>query len=363
MEKEKSIVQEDAIDFFQLIRLILSNRVFILKISSIFLFFGILIALISKVEFKASCKLIPENQDGVSANLGGLGGLAGLAGFDLSGLGASGELSPELFPEIVKSTPFMRKLINTPVYFEKLDTTISSFNYIKEIDRPSLFELMTNYTIGLPSKIRNVINGTEDFKLNEYGLVRFSKNDWELIEKFKDRLTVFIDTNTGTISVTVEMPDPVASAMVTDLLVNELTQSIIDYKIEKLTTNLSFIEERFTEAKKEYESKQEELARFADRNRNISNSIVNTEYERLQNELNISFEVYKGLATQLEQAKIKIEEETPVFTVLEPVRIPEKKSKPKRAIIVAVFTFLGIITALINVVWRNWSTIFIKTSN
>jgi hypothetical protein len=41
------------------------------------------------------------------------------------------------------------------------------------------------------------------------------------------------------------------------------------------------------------------------RNRNVVTSLAQAESQRLQNEYNLAFEVYKGLATQLEQAKIK----------------------------------------------------------
>ena len=37
-----------------------------------------------------------------------------------------------------------------------------------------------------------------------------------------------------------------------------------------------------------------------------------------------------NLSKQLEQAKIKVAEEAPVFKTLEPARIPLKKSGPKR---------------------------------
>ncbi len=345
---DKDLIKEDEIDLAELAKIIWSKRLFIAKMMGIFLLLGLIFAFTSRVEYEASCKLLPESQEG-GPDLGGLGGLAGLAGFDLSTFGSSGVLSPELYPEIVNSTPFLYELINTPIYFEKKDTTVSSFNYFKEINRPTFFGLIAEYTFGLPGKIKGFLSSSEKVTLKDYDMVRFSKEDWKIIEKYRERLSVSVDTKTGTISISAEMPDPVAAAKVTDLLVEELTRSVTNYKIEKSQINLEFINERFEEAKKEYELKQEQLARFTDRNRNISNSIVQTEYERLQNELNIVFEVYKGLATQLEQAKIKVKEETPVFTALEPVRIPEAKSKPKRFLILIAFTLVGAVSSFLLV--------------
>ncbi|MBV6644169.1 MAG: hypothetical protein KI790_01895 [Cyclobacteriaceae bacterium] len=336
----------------ELAKVIWSRRIFIAKVAGLFVIVGLVVAFTSKVEYEASCKLLPESQEGAKGSLGGLSGLAGLAGINLDA-GSSGVLSPEIYPELVNSALFLDKLMDTPIYFEKKDTTVTSFKYFKEIDRPSLFGVIAGYTIGLPGKIRGLFSSSDELALNDYDLVRFSKKDWGIIENYKDRLSVSVDSKTGIISISVEMPDPVAAAKVTDLLLKELTQSVIDYKIEKSQINLKFIQERFEEAKLVYESKQSQLARFIDRNRNISNSIIQIEYERLQNELNIAFEVYKGLATQLEQAKIKVKEETPVFTVLEPVRVPEDKVRPRRAIILILWLFFGILVGSLFSTLKN----------
>ncbi|MEQ9402628.1 MAG: Wzz/FepE/Etk N-terminal domain-containing protein [Cyclobacteriaceae bacterium] len=352
MMEEVKNVGEDEIDLIELVKFIWSKRMFIIKVTGVFMVLGLVIGFTSKVEYKASCKLLPESQEG-GPNLGGLGSLAGLAGFDLSAMSATGVLSPELYPEIVNSAPFLDKLINTPIYFEVEDTTVSSFSFFKEIDRPTLFGLIAEYTIGLPGKIKVLFSSAKEVELRNYDMVRFSKEDWGIIEKYKDRLSVSVDTKTRSISISAEMPDPVAAAMVADLLVMELTQSVTNYKIEKSQINLEFVQERFAEAKEEYEVKQEHLARFTNQNRNISNSIVQTEYERHQNEVNIAFEVYKGLATQLEQAKIKVKEETPVFTVLEPVRVPVDRSKPNKFLILFLSIFLGISASISIIIVKS----------
>lgn len=348
--EDKKVVQNDEIDLIELAKVIWSKRWFISKVTGFFVLLGVIVAFTSKVEYEASCKLLSENQGGVPS-LGGLGGLAGLAGIDLSTSGPSGILSPELYPEIVKSTPFIDKMLNTPIYFEKIDTTMSSFKYFKELDSPSLFDLIKAYTFGLPGKIKQIFSGSLESNKRKYDLLRFSKEEWIIVEKLKERILVSLESKTGTIIISVKMPDPVAAAKLTDLLVRDLTQEVTNYKIQKYKINLEFVRERFEEAKKAYESKQAQLARFADRNRNITNSIVQTEYDRLQNELNITFEVYKGLATQLEQAKIKVKEETPVFSILEPVRIPESRSEPNRILIIFVFIFIGVSLASFYIIF------------
>lgn len=340
MNDGKKIVKDDEIDVIQLIIFFWSRRIFIVKVSIIFFALGVLIALTSKVEYEAYCKLLPESQEN-GADLGGLSSLAGLAGFNLN-LGSGAALNPQLYPQIVKSAPFLNDLISRPIYFEGIDTTVSSYNYFQNLNKRTLADFLLEYSIGLPGKIIKSFSSEENVTFANHSIMRFSKDEWDLIQEYSERLSVAMDTETGVIELRAMMPDPVAAAKVTDLLVKELTSKITNYKLGKAQANLEFIEERFNESKQQYESKQAEVARFTDRNRNISNSFIQTEYERLQNELNILFEVYKGLATQLEQTRIKVKDETPVFTVLEPIRIPEDKSKPKRLLIVIFTTLTGL---------------------
>lgn len=343
---------EDKIDWVELMRSIWLGRWTVLIISSLFFLLGLLIAFTSKPEYTATCKLLPESQDSNMSELGSLGGLAGLAGFDISGIGSSSVLSPELYPQIVNSTPFLLELIDTPVFFENADTTVSSYIYFKELDKPNLFGLLSEYTIGLPSKIRKLFSSEVGEQKNDGALLRFSLDQWKILDKYKKRISVVIDPEIGTIIISVEMPDPLASARVTDLLVKKLTMRVTDYKTEKTKSNLEFITDRFIEAKNNFELKQEELARFTDKNRNVTNSVFQTEYERLQNELNIAFEVYKGLATQVEQAKIKVKEETPVFTILEPIIVPVEKSNMRRLYVLILTSLAGIVLSVLYIIFK-----------
>lgn len=348
-KKHSLIVKGDEIDLIELVKVIWSKRIFIIKVTSVFAVLGVLIAFTSKVEYEASCKLMPESQEGMKSNFGGLSSLAGLAGIDL-GLGTTGSLTPELYPEIVKSIPFQLDLIHQPVSFEKLDTIISSYYYFKEVERPSLFGWIEEYSFGLPGKIKGLfVDAEKNSSRNKDELIYLTKEDWELIEEYKDRVNVSVSKETGVITISTEMPDPYAAAKVTDILVKKLSEEIANYKTGKARVNLEFIHDRYREVESEYEEKQKILARFTDRNKNITSSLIQIEFQRLQNEMNIAFEVYKGLATQLEQAKIKVKEETPVFTVLEPVKVPVEKSKPKKILIIVLFVIFGIFISTIGV--------------
>ena len=71
-------------------------------------------------------------------------------------------------------------------------------------------------------------------------------------------------------------------------------------------------------------------------------SSYRTEQERLKNEMTLTFNVYNTLAQKLEQDKLRVQEETPVYTVIEPATVPLKASSPKKALILVGFVFLAL---------------------
>jgi uncharacterized protein involved in exopolysaccharide biosynthesis len=78
-----------------------------------------------------------------------------------------------------------------------------------------------------------------------------------------------------------------------------------------------------------------------DRNRDFTSGLSRIETDRIQTRYTIAFGVFQELSKQLEQAKIQVKKETPVFTIVEPVTVPSEKSKPKKAMILFLWIFLG----------------------
>ena len=83
------------------------------------------------------------------------------------------------------------------------------------------------------------------------------------------------------------------------------------------------------------------MANFRDQNHNLESAKAKTEEEKLQSEYQLAFSVYSEVAKQLENAKIKIKEDTPIFSIIEPVSIPNEKSKPKKVVIMVIWFFIG----------------------
>ena len=137
------------------------------------------------------------------------------------------------------------------------------------------------------------------------------------------------------------MPEVLAAAEMTQKAQKLLQQYIINFKIQKSSEQLKFINERYTEKEEIFKKAQQELASFKDENQFVNSSLANINLMLLQTNYNLAYEVYSGLAKQLETQQIQVKEDTPVFTIINPVSVPIEKAKPNRPMILIIWTFLG----------------------
>ena len=187
-------------------------------------------------------------------------------------------------------------------------------------------------------------------KSDPKALLKLTKQQTDLANGLADIINLNVVTGTGggltgggskTITVSIEVQDPVVSAQLADLVVSSLKLYIVDYNTGKAKKDLDFIKARYTEARDKYYATQQALANHNDRNLNVILASVNTSKERLQTENQLAANIYNSLAQVLEQAKIKVQDQTPVFTVIEPAKVPLLKSKPKSIVIMLGLMFVG----------------------
>ena len=344
-QQNKIRPEEQEIDLVEVVRKLWKNRKLILKVTVCFMVIGILVALFSPKVYTAGSTMVP--QSGEKNMSGGLSGLASMVGINLGSMSAGEVLSPKIYPKIIASVPFQKELMNAPLTFGGIDHPVTLFEYFTE-DRYQQFSLIgfiKKYTIGLPGVILGAIRGkdtTSVVRAETNSKIQFmTKDEQEVSKKLKNIITLNINDKDGYIQLSAELPEPLAVAQLAQYAQTLLQQYITEFKIEKVASNLKFVEERYNETKNDFEEKQKELARFQDRNKNFSSAMAKIEEERLTAEYTLANNVYNELAKQLEQAKIAVKETTPILTVVDPVGIPNERSKPKRALICVLFTFLG----------------------
>lgn len=96
----------------------------------------------------------------------------------------------------------------------------------------------------------------------------------------------------------------------------------------------------------EYYVAQKKYANYIDSHDNTILQSVRVEQERLQNDMNLAYQVYSQVANQLQVARAKIQEEKPVFAVVEPAVVPLEPSSMGMKIYVLLFIILSVVCTI-----------------
>jgi len=329
---------EITIDWMDILRRIIAIRKSLYKAAGVGVILGIIIALSIPKQYTVTVTLSPE--------MGGDKASSGLASLASSSLGtAATSSSPDalnatLAPDIVASTPFILELFNTKVQTlnGKLDTTLVA--YLDEQKQPwwGYIKAAPGIAIGA---IKSLFSEEPDTVsvLNPFQL---TKKESEKVEGLRKVLTADVDKKTAMTTITVTLQDPKVTAIVADSVVAKLQQYIIDYRIKKAKEDCAYLEQLYKERQQEYYDAQSKYAHYFDSNRNIALQSVRAEQERLQNDMNLAYQVYSQVAQQLQVARAKIQEEKPVFAVVEPATVPLQPSGTSRKMILVGIVFLAI---------------------
>ena len=333
--QKSSSSQEEEIDLLELALKVWAERKFILKTCGYAVLVGLVIAFSIPREYTASAMIAPELSD--NKGTGGLSSLAAMAGLNLNASSGADAIYPDLYPDIVSSTPFITGLFNVQVkdLDEEIDTTL--YCYLNEHQRMPWWSLI----VSTPFKALGwVVSLFKDEESDNTVLDPFhlTKEEADIAKELSERISVSVDKKTGVTTLSVTMQDARISACLTDTVVCRLQDYVTEYRTNKARQDYQFQEKLFERKKKEYEIAQESYAKFADANKNIILLSYRAEQERLENEMRLAYQVYTSVAQQLQMAEAKVQEITPVYTVIEPATIPLKASKPRKA-----FMLLGVV--------------------
>lgn len=353
-EQQNKRLQEEEIDLLELALKVWAERKWILKCCGYAVIVGLVVAFSIPKEYTTSVMIAPEASDNKG---GGLSSLASLAGISLNTSSGADAIYPELYPDIVSSTPFLTGLFNIPV--QSMDGGINTtlYDYMDEHQRSAWW----TYVISAPfDALGWVISWFKEVEENEerFDPFHLTKEQMAIVKTLNGLIGVAVDKKTGVATISVTMQDARISACLTDTVVNRLQSYIIDYRTNKARKDFQFQEQLFERKKKEYEQAQTNYAKFTDANKNIILQSYRAEQVRLENEMNLAYQVYTSVAQQLQIAEAKVQEITPVYTIVEPATIPVKASKPNKAILLIGFVFL---TGMGSVVWILLGQDFVRS--
>lgn len=332
------------IDWIGIIRQLIAIRKKLYKAAAIGLVIGIIIAFSIPKKYTVSVTLSPE----VSGGNSGSSGLASMAASFLGANVASNSpdaLNATLAPDIVASTPFLLELLDAPVASQdkRIDTTFTA--YLEEQKSSWM-----SYVLKAPSM---AIGGIKSLFSNEKeeapkdsiqeGTIELNEEDAAKISSLRQLISIEADKKTGIITLTVTLQDPKVTATMADTVVSKLQQYIIAYRTRKAKEDCEYLEKLYKERQQEYYDAQRHYAHYVDANSDMVFQSTMAERERLQNDMNLAYQVYSQVAQQLQVARAKVQEEKPVFAVVEPAVVPLQPSGTGKKTIVIGLVFIAVV--------------------
>lgn len=349
--------EEQEIDLIELAQKVWVQRKLILKNCGIAVIIGIIVAFSIPREYTTKVTLAPESS--TKSTAGNMGALAAMAGINLGTSTGEDALSPELYPNIVSSTPFLIELFNVQIEDTKGKYKTTLYDYLDEHQRSPWWSVILSAPFKAIGWTMSLFRDKPEEGNSTLNPFKLTPDESAIAEGLSKRIEVSNDKKTGVTTIAVTMQDPLISASVTDTVMHKLQEYITNYRTNKARHDLVFTERLFSEAKTDYFNAQQKYAQHVDGNQNVTRQSSLTEQERLQNEMTLAYNVYNQVAQQLQMAKAKVQEITPVYTVVQPATVPLRPAKPNKIMILIGFVFLAAIGTIgwilfVKDLIKNW---------
>ena len=295
--------------------------------------------------YKCTVMLAPELSGG-NKSTSGLASLASSFGVNLgsanSGMDA---ILPTFYPDLMNSVTFRASLFPIKIHREDEMETMSYYDYLKDGQKLSW------WSAGLKAVFSLFKQEETDSSVNTFKL---TKEQSAVVETIGEKVVCDVDNKTMVITIDVTDQDPLICATMADSVRVRLQDFITDYRTSKARVDLDYTRKLYAEAKAKYDQARSKYATYADANQRVFLERVRSEQSELQTELQLAQTAYTQVASRLQLAEAKVQEETPAFTTLQPATVPIKKAGPQRSKMCLIFLFLAFIATTVFV-WHKES--------
>tara|TARA_Y100000741_G_scaffold70086_1_gene50972 strand:+ start:2399 stop:3475 length:1077 start_codon:yes stop_codon:yes gene_type:complete len=336
-KKKNDIYKEDSIDLLDLFSSIWINKKFIVKSTVLFFIIGIFYSLSLKNIYRASSTFYPHYEKTDNSN--NLRSLAGLAGINLE-IESSTSIPSNLYPKIISSSIFKEKILNEKIKYDGIE--LSYREYLNNKSSSFSFKEILFFPLKLIPREGLDVNYDSN---NNLEILNYSDDEYSIHKSLSNLILISLNEKEGFIEISVDDDNPHVAAQIAIFSEKILQESIIDFKIKNIKETYKFTNDQFEIAKSNFYLLQDSLARFKDKNKNIKSDLFLIKLDRIDFEYNLSKDIYNELALSKEKIAIEVRKNTPIFTIINPVVVPNDKYKPKRILIVLIYSFFGMILA------------------
>jgi len=296
LPKNQSNNFDDDLDLIEIFKIIWSNKLLIIVVTALFSFGSIVYALLQPNIYTSQAVMLPvEDSDGMSGLLSQYSGVASLAGISLPT--ESGSKSQEAIARVQS--------------FKFFSTSFLPFVSLKDLVAAKNWDSANNLIIYDKKLFDSALNKWT--RKPKYYTKTTIPSDQEAFKYYRNSISIREDKKTSVVSLSVEHVSPYIAQQWAELIIKNIDSSMRNQDRRDAMRSVEFL-----------------------------NSLSPT----------VNYEEIKKALSSLQQEQMKrlmmIEgNEDYVFKVLDSPIIPEVKSKPQRAFIVILGTFLGTMLGII----------------
>ena len=335
-------MEEEEIDIMEYVVKLWKKRSMIIKWCCVGAVIGLVVGFSIPKTYKAGAMLAPETEQKMGS---GVSSIASMMGVSLDN--SVDAISVDMFPDVVHSTPFIVDLFELPIQFTHKDSLVTTdlldymLNYQKKPWWSAIIKAPFKALGWCISLVKGEDQSEGELSVGPLNPATLTKKERAVVKYFAENIMINVDKKSGKTQIEMEMQDPQVVYAVVQAVMDGLKEYMSDYRTSKVRQDVANLSVIYAERKADYYEAQQAYARYADANKNVILQSAQAEKERLQQEMNLAYQVYSQIATQLEAARIKEQEAKPVFVVLEPACIPNEKAAPSKAKMLIIFTFLA----------------------
>ena len=332
------------IDWMGIFTKLLKHWKQIFLISFIFGVLGIVSALTMTRKYNVSMTLAPELVNRSNNNLSSITSMLGLSNATLSP--STDAMNITLFPEICSSTPFLAALLDVPLTsyvsekqqeagVQPMHTTVYKHFTGEDKEKKGLAKWLDSLKKDKEEKpYTGVVDPTE--------LPRKQAN---VVKALGKCISADVDKKTGVTTVSVTMDDRMMAKQLADTVCTRLQVYVSEYRTKKAQADYEYYVMLAKEAREIQIKAQDAYARSVDYDRSVILQSAQSVKERLRADANLASDIYSQMAQQRELARAKIQEEKPVYAVVQPATLPQRamNSRAKR---VLIWGFVGLFLSL-----------------
>ncbi len=312
--------------------------------------------------YSSSTTMAPEVADASSLKNGSLSSIAESFGLDLSNTQSIDAISPLLYPELMNDNGFVTGLFNIKIQTSASDSVWTYYDYLMYHQKKSwaskkIKSIKDFFTNLVPKSDDN--NGASRPSAGSGGFDAYdlSKTDDQIADAVRSSVSISVDKKTGIISITTVSQDPLASKIIADSVRSRLQNFITNYRTSKSRRDVEYYEKLAKAARTDYEKTRRKYAATADENLDVVLESEKSKIEDLENTMQLQYNRYTALNSQLDAARAKLLQYTPAFTVITGAAVPIKPTGPKRMIFVLVMVIIATVVITLYVAIKERKSI------